>query len=43
MHAKPSFAHRLQIAKMASSHTSAKKMALERKKVALGCKIIAFG
>ena len=23
MHAKPSFAHRLQIAKMASSHTSA--------------------
>ena len=35
MHAKPSFAHRLQTAKMASSRSSAQKMAL-------GCKIIAL-
>ena len=51
MHAKPSFARRLQTAKMASSRTSAqnngpraqKKMALGCKINALGCKINALG
>ena len=43
MHAKPSFAHRLQTAKMASSRTSAQKNGPSAQKMALGCKIIALG
>ena len=42
MHAKPSFAHRLQTAKMASSRTSAQNNGPRAQKKALGCKIIAL-
>ena len=40
MHAKPSFAHRLQTA---SSRTNAQNNGLRAQKMALGCKIIALG
>ena len=43
MHAKPSFAHRLQTAKMASSRTSAQNNGPRAQKMALGRKIIALG
>ena len=43
MHAKPSFAHRLQTAKMASSRTSAQNNDPRAQKMALACKIIALG
>ena len=43
MHTKPSFAHRLQTAKIASSRTSAQNNGPRARKMALGCKIIAFG
>ena len=43
MHAKPSFAHRLQIAKMGSSRTSAQNNGPRAQKMAPGCKIVALG
>ena len=43
MHTKPSFAHRLQTAKMASSRTSAQNNGPRAQKMAFGCKIIALG
>ena len=43
MHPKPTFAHRLQAAKMASSRTSAQNNGPRAQEIALGCKIIAFG
>ena len=43
MHAKPSFAHRLQTAKMPSSRTSAQNNGPRAQKMALGCKVIALG
>ena len=43
MHAKPSFAHRLETAKMASSRTSAQNNDPRAQKMALGSKIIALG
>ena len=43
MHAKPSFAHRLQTAKIASSRTSAQNNGPRAQKMVLGCKIIALG
>ena len=43
MHAKPSFAHRLQTAKMASFRTSAQNNGPRAQKMALGSKIIALG
>ena len=43
MHAKLSFAHRLQTVKMASSRTSAQNDGPRAQKMALRCKIIALG
>ena len=43
MHAKPSFGHRLQAAKMASSRISAQNNGPRAQKNGLGCKIIALG
>ena len=43
MHAKPSFTHRLQTAKMASSRTSAQSNGPRAQKMTLGCKIISLG
>ena len=43
MHAKPSFAHRLQTGKMASSRTSAQINGPRARKMVLGFKIIALG
>ena len=43
MHAKPSFVHRLQTAKMASSRTSAQNNSPRAQKMVLVCKVIALG
>ena len=43
MYAKPSFAHHLQTAKMASSRTSAQNNGPRGQKMALECKINALG